>query len=344
MLTPKERLKLVLKKSKVDRPPCICPGGMMNMAISEIMDLTGYSWPRAHVDEKFMAELAAGIYEYGGFENVGVPFCMTVEAEAMGAEISLGSKINEPRVIEYPINSVSSWKELKNMDMNSGRAKVVLEAIRILREKKLPVPIMANLTGPISVASSLMEPEIFYKEIIRKSEETREFLEFVTDNLIEFGKAQLKAGADLLTISDPSGTGEIMGPRNFRNFTLPYLNKIVDSLKEYTEYGIIVHICGRLRSIYPELNELHSDAISFDSITSVKQICSNVKNKAIMGNMSTFSLENSKPEYIRKMCFNCIESGVDILAPACGIGPKTPLINIKTMVKAAKDFKELYTS
>lgn len=27
---------------------------------------------------------------------------------------------------------------------------------------------MANLTGPISVASSLMEPMYFYKELVRK--------------------------------------------------------------------------------------------------------------------------------------------------------------------------------
>ncbi|MHC6179905.1 methylcobamide:CoM methyltransferase MtbA [Clostridium sp. JNZ X4-2] len=339
MLTPKERLKLVLKKCKVDRPPCICPGGMMNMVISEIMDLTGYSWPKAHMDKKIMAELAAGIYKYGGFENVGVPFCMTVEAEAMGAEVSLGSRINEPRVTKYVIDSVNNWTKLKNMNMNTGRVKVVLEAIKILKEKKLPVPIMANLTGPVSTASSLMEPEIFYKDLIRKKDEAHKFMEFVTDNLIEFGKAQLDAGADLLTISDPSGTGEIMGPGNFRNFMLPYLNKIVDSLKKYTDYGIIIHICGRLRSIYSELNDLHSNVISFDSITSVKQVCKNVKNKVIMGNVSTFSLENAKPEDIRKMCFNCMESGVDILSPACGIGPRTPLVNIKTMVKAARDFK-----
>ncbi len=255
----------------------------------------------------------------------------------------MGGKINEPRIVGYPINSVEDWHKLRDIDINSGRPKVVLEAIKILKEKNLPVPIMANLTGPVSVASSLVEPEIFFREIIRKKDKAHEFMEFIVDNLVKFGRAQLEAGADLLTISDPSGTGEIMGPKNFRNFTLPYLNKIVDSLKKYTEYGIIVHICGKLKSIYSELNELHSNAVSFDSITSIKQMCSNVKDKAIMGNMSTFSLENARPEDIRKMCFNCIKSGVDILSPACGIGPRTPLVNIKAMVKTAKDFKELYT-
>mgnify|MGYP001569924189 FL=1 len=50
MITPKERLYRVLKGEKVDRPPCICPGGMMNMIVEEVMDITGVKWPEAHSD------------------------------------------------------------------------------------------------------------------------------------------------------------------------------------------------------------------------------------------------------------------------------------------------------
>lgn len=339
MLTPKERLKLALAREKVDRPPCICPGGMMNMVVEDVMDITGCKWPEAHTDANIMANLAEGVYENGGFENFGVPFCMTVEAEAMGAAVSLGTKVNEPRVTEYVINSVSEWRKLKNINLNEGRAKVVLEAIKILKGKNANVPIVANLTGPVSLASSLMEPMIYYKELVKKPEEAHKFMEFVTNNLIEFGKAQLEAGASVLTISDPSGTGELLGPKMFRQFAVPYLNKIIDSLEKFAEVGTIIHICGRLKGIYNELNELNSNAISFDSITSVKQVCENVHNKAIMGNVSTFSLENSNEEEIKNLAKYCLKSGVGILSPACGIGPRTPFINIKKMLETAKEYK-----
>ena len=92
MITPKERLFRVLKGEKVDRPPCICPGGMMNMIVEEVMDITGVKWPEAHSDAGMMADLSEGIYTNGGFENFGVPFCMTVEAEAMGAYCIYGHK------------------------------------------------------------------------------------------------------------------------------------------------------------------------------------------------------------------------------------------------------------
>jgi len=339
MLTPRERLTLTLKREAVDRPPCICPGGMMNMIVEEIMDIVKIPWPGAHGDPKLMAGLAVGIYEHGGFENYGAPFCMTVEAESMGAPVFMGSKINEPRVTGYPINSVVEWQNLNKINMEKGRTKVVIDAIKILKNVNLDVPVIANLTGPVSLASSLMEPVVFYKELLKNPRGAQGIMEYVTDNLIAFGKAQLDAGANVLTLSDPSATGEILGPRMFRKFALPYLNKIIDSLKKFADVGTIVHICGRLKSIYPELNDLTSDGISFDSVTSVRQVAENVRGKAIMGNVSTFALEKSTPEKIKNISNHCMKSGVTILSPACGIGPRTSLRNIQAMVESAKEYR-----
>ena len=338
-MNPKERLYKVLKGEKVDRPPCICPGGMMNMIVEDVMDIEDVKWPNAHSDAEMMADLTQGMYKNNGFENFGVPFCMTVEAEGMGADVYMGTKNTEPRVTQYPIESVADWRNLSKIDVNKGRAKVVIDAIKILKERNEEVPIIANLTGPISLASSLLEPMIYYKEIRRKNQQAHEFMEFVTDNLIEFGKAQLQAGADVLTISDPSGTGEILGAKTFNEFAIPYLNNIIDTLKSYAPGGTIIHICGRLKSIYKELNTLNSDAISFDSITSAKQVIENVPNKIIMGNISTFALENSDKKSIEAMCNSCLNSGVDILSPACGIGVRTKLENINVLVECAKNHK-----
>lgn len=338
MLTPRERLKYALDGDNVDRVPCICPGGMMNMAVEEVMDLTGCHWPEAHSDPRLLAGLSAGVYEYGGFENYGVPMCMTVEAEAMGAQVGMGTKINEPRVTEYAIQSVTEWPRLKAVDLNTGRVRTVLEAIEILKKKKTgDVPVVGNLTGPVSLASSLLEPMVYYRELRKKPSDAHAMMDFIALNLTRFGLAQIKAGADVIVIADPSGTGEILGPGMFREYAVPYLNQIVDILNSSAPLGTIVHICGRLKSIYPELNLIRSDAISFDSITSVKQVARNITNKAVMGNVSTFTLEKGTPEKIKQFSNSCISSGVAILAPACGIGALTPLRNIRAMVEAAKE-------
>ena len=147
MLTPKERLKAIFEGQKVDRPACICPGGMMNMITTDLMDQIQVFLPEAHHDARQMAELAKAVYEQGCFENYGVPFCMTVEAEEMGAKVDMGTKVYEPHVVEYVMDSVSDYEKLTPVDVTKGRARVVTDAIRILKEETSGVPIVGNLTG-----------------------------------------------------------------------------------------------------------------------------------------------------------------------------------------------------
>lgn len=336
MLSEKERLKRAFHHGQVDRPPCICPGGMMNMITTELMDKSGISWPGVHTDADMMAELALAAYENGCFENVGVPFCMTVEAGALGAEVTMGSKEYEPHVTGYAIGSVGEWKKLKPMDEDSGRAKVVLDAIRILKEKDLDVPIIGNVTGPVNTASSLLEPVVFYKELRKKNKEAHAYMTFVTEQIIKFAKAQINAGADVIAISDPSGTGEILGPRMFKEFAVRYLNMLLGQLRG-AEIGTIVHICGQMKNVYEQVDMVHSDVLSFDSVVSMKDAKKNLEGRVLMGNVSTYALEFGDPAHVSKLTRNCVESGSDIISPACGLGTRSPLSNIQAILRTLKE-------
>lgn len=332
MLTPKERLNLIMEGKHADRPACICPGGMMNMVTAELMDKVQVYLPEAHNDARMMADLSKAVYEEGCFENYGVPFCMTIEAEEMGAKTDLGSRIYEPHVVEYVIDSVSEYEKLTSLDVTKGRANVVLDAIKILKDETKGVPIVGNLTGPISTASSVMEPVNFYKELRKKNNEAHAYMEFITDQLIAFGTAQIEAGADIIAISDPSGTGEILGPKFFKEFAVTYINKLVDALHEKGA-GTIVHICGKMSAVYKEVSEVKSNVLSFDSIVSIKEAREQLGNRVLMGNVSTYALEFGNPERVSNLTKHCVENGSDILSPACGLGMKSPLANVQAMLR-----------
>lgn len=340
MITPKERLKLIFEGQKVDRPACICPGGMMNMITSDLMERIGVYLPEAHTDPVQMAALARAVYEEGCFENYGVPFCMTVEAEEMGAKVDMGSRVYEPHVVGYAMDSVCDYKKLKPVDLNAGRAKVVLDAIRILKKETKGVPIVGNLTGPVSTASSLMEPVVFYKELRKKKQEAHEYMEFVTRQLIAFGRAQIEAGADVIAISDPSGTGEILGPKHFREFAVTYINKLLDALQK-EKLGTIVHICGQMSPVYNEVGEMHSDALSFDSIVPMKEAREHLSDRVLMGNVSTYALEFGDPERVKALTKNCVKNGSNIISPACGLGMKSPLRNVQAILEALEEQGEI---
>jgi len=335
-LTPKERLLAAAKKQQVDRPPCICPGGMMNMMFRDIMEQSNCLWPEAHVDPEKMAGLAFSLYEAGGFENYGVPFCMTVEAEAMGARVNMGDLLCEPHVVDSPLDSSARLDLLKPLNINSGRAKVVIDAIKILKAKNTDVPVIGNLAGPVSTAGMLVDMSVLLKEFRKKPLEAEKLMEYIVNNLIVFGRAQIEAGADAICISEPSGTGEILGPQRFRDYTVRYVNAVLDALDVSAK---IVHICGSLNSVYKILPELHCDVFSFDSIVPISEIKAALPEKAIMGNISTHALGTMPPEKIRQLVRSCQQKGMDIIAPACGLPTTTPLTNIRAMVEAVRDVK-----
>ena len=50
----KERIRKAMHQEPTDRPPCICPGGMMNMITTDLMDEANVSWPEAHLNARMM--------------------------------------------------------------------------------------------------------------------------------------------------------------------------------------------------------------------------------------------------------------------------------------------------
>lgn len=336
MTTAIDRLHQVLDGAEVDRPPCICPGGMMNMVTVGLQDEIQVFFPEAHYDAQKMAALAKAVYDGGFFENYGVPFCMTVEAEAMGAEVTMGKKHIEPHVTGYAFDDVRDYQQVKPMDLDAGRAKVVLDAIKILKESADDVPIVGNIVGPVSVASSVMEPTRYYKQLRKQRELSHEYMGFITNELIRFGTAMVEAGADVIAIADPSGTGEIMGPGPFDEYAVTYLEKLQKALQE-AGARTIVHICGQMHSVYDQINKISCNALSFDAVVPIKEARKNLPGRVIMGNVSTFAIELRDADMVRKLTRTCMRNGSDIVAPACGLGMGSPSENVRAVLETVKE-------
>ena len=331
--SPARRLEDAAHGRAVDRPPCICPGGMMNMMDHDIMVQSGIYWPQAHYDAQSMAGLAVALRQAGGFENYGVPFCVTVEAEGMGAKVDMGSEYVEPHVVDSPLSSVEDLESLPPFDFTQGRAAAVLEAIRLLKARGDGVPVIGNICGPVSAAGTLIDMAKLLVEFLKKPEASHRFMQAVTDRLIPYARAQAEAGADAICLSEPSGTGEILGLRLFRDFTVRYVNKVLDAADVPVK---LVHICGKLRSVYKALGELHCDAVSVDSMVNLSELRPYIPGKALMGNVSTHALATMDADKLRALTQAVVRSGADILAPACGIPISTPLDNIRAMVAAGQ--------
>ena len=160
-------------------------------------------------------------------------------------------------------------------------------------------------------------------------------LGFVTDQLVRFGVAQVKAGADVVAIADPSGTGEIMGPRAFEEYAVPYIERLQRACQE-AGARTIVHICGQMHAVYSQIAHIHADALSFDAIVPLEEAHDNLPGRVIMGNVSTFAIELKDAERVRALTRAAMRNGADIVAPACGLGMGSPSENVRAILKAVK--------
>ncbi len=334
-MTHKERLLKALGGEAPDRAPFICPGGMMTMVVTEVMEAVGCFWPEAHLDPEKMAALTLGANRLAGIENLGIPFCMTVEAEAMGAPIDLGHKECEPRVTRYVMDKMEELDRLTFIDVTKGRAKTCVTAVRILKEQSKEVPIIASLTGPVSLATSLVDPLLYYRALRLNKEAVHNLNRLAVKNALAFGDALVEAGADAICIADPSATGDLIGRAAFDEFVLPCINMMTEHFRGRYGKPSIVHICGDAKRLGAVLQGLSAEAVSVDSVVGIPNLQSMVPGKVTMGNISTFALERGEPAKLAKMAQQCLRHGVDILAPACGISPKTPVKNILAVAEAA---------
>ncbi len=334
---PKERLQRTLFKKGADRPPVICPGGMMNSAVVEIMNQTGHTLPEAHHSEALMSRLAKDVQEKTGFENFGVPFCMTVEAEVLGSEINYGTLECEPKIQKEVFKSVLDVNFLPagSMEKNS-RVGAVIKTIYTLSQNNPDVPAIGSLTGPMSTAASIVDPMTFLKQLRRERDGAHRAIDYVCGHLIEYAKLMADNGAAVISIADPTATGEILGPKMFEEYAVRYLNKVTDAIHEMG-IPVIIHICGKMEAVKLQVAMLHGDAVSVDAFVSLRQLKSEVPGITTMGNVSTYMLEFGEPEKVYKRTKGLVAEKTDIISPACGLSTSTPLANIRALTRAVKE-------
>ncbi|MGB8933258.1 MAG: uroporphyrinogen decarboxylase family protein [Anaeromyxobacteraceae bacterium] len=333
---PKERLLRILGRKPVDRPAGVCMGGMMNAAIVDVMKETGHSLPRAHADAAEMAALAEDVQRATGFENLGVPFCMTVEPELLGSEVDLGTLECEPKVAREAFASVEQveFRDVAPL-ARGGRIATVVEAATLLARRNPDVPVIASITGPVSTAASIVDPMSFLKELRKRRDAAHRVMDYVTRFLVEYARAAVEAGADVVAIGDPTATGEILGPQLFDEFAVRYLNEVTDAVHRFGK-PVIVHICGDMSRSRALLPKLHADAISADAQVSLRALKADF-GLTTMGNVSTYLLQFGDAERVAKDARRLVAEGVDIIAPACGLSTSTALRNIRALTGAVKE-------
>jgi len=140
-----------------------------------------------------------------------------------------------------------------------------------------------------------------------------------------------------------SQKGLIMGPTAFRKFIKPFLKILCDKIKSKGKY-VLVHSCGDIEELFPDLIELGVDVYNTvqPEIYDLRKIKDEYgKDLAFWGAMSNQQfLPNSTPEEVFEKSVETIrilgKAGGYMFSPTHAITPDIPTENIRAMRDAAK--------
>lgn len=330
-MTPKERVIAAIEKKKLDRPPVVC---FTQSVTVDVMDVAKVYWPDAHTDANKMAELSCAIPKVTGLESVRLPYCLTVEAEIMGCAVDLGKQDRTPMVKKHGFEADSPIEIPKNVV--TGRAKTVVEAIKLCKQKVgNEYPIVVGTTGPLTIAGHLVGTENLLLWMITDPDPVRKFIKASAQLEKQYVKALAEAGADVIVMSDPSASTDMLSGEMFDEFAKPYIK---EAFSEAGKAKTCLHICGDTTILLDHMIATGANCLSIEEKVSPEKAVELVGGRtALVGNVGVVRpLLQGTPEDNLEMAKRVKAAGFNLVAPGCGLAARVPLANIQAMVKGVK--------
>lgn len=331
-----ENLKAALNGEEVEKVPAISATAA---AVEEAFPAAGVTWPDAHKDAEQMAKLGVSLHEQVGLECARIPFDLTAEAEAFGCEVDLGDMENTPTLrSNAPIDDPDDL-EVPDDFVNNGRLPVILKSIEILKNEYPDVPVVVGMAGPFTLTGHLLGVEDLVKMLKTDSFVVEDAVDVALEAQIELVDAFNESGVDVICVADPTSSPELLDPNDFSEFAQPAL----EDLSAEMEMDSILHICGNSRPILEDMLDCGFNGISVEEAVNMEEaqeLRADIDADTVMvGNISTSQTLFSKtPADVKAEVTQALERGTNVLAPSCGIAPKSPLANIKAFVEARDEF------
>ena len=348
-VNPKENLLSVLSGDAVDVTPVV---SVTQLAVTEAMDKIGASWSEAHSDPEKMAKLGSSLYELAGLECTRIPFCLTVEAEAIGAKVDLGGKDKPPQVLSSPFSNAEDI-DIPSDFLDNGRIPTVLKAIEILKETYEDLPIIVGITGPFTLTGHLIGVENLVRLLKTDIYEVEDAVENSLDACMDYVEALMEVEPDVICVAEPTASPELIDPLQFKSIVKPRL----EDLSGFINVKKVLHICGSTQDIIIDMASIGYDGISIEEKVDIAKAKEDIEkcssqsvggkclpdtgnsSSVIVGNISTSqTLFTGSVEDVKGDVKKVLEAGVDVLAPSCGIAPLSPIANIKAMIEARNEY------
>ena len=338
-MNSRQRVLAALNRQPVDRTPVCNPTSVTTV---ELMDLVDAHFPMANRDPEKMARLAATGYTELGFDTIMPVFSIIQESSALGCKMQWETKDNWPTVkMTEPIWSGPDDIRIPDNLMSHPDTKCVLDALGILRKQfGNEVAIIGKTMGPWSLGYHTMGVEKFLLMSLDDPDKTRRCLDKMKKVTIDFGRAQIDAGADALTLPDHA-TGDLVSGEYYERYLQQMHTEFVDQIP----IPLILHICGKTEDRMEYIAQTGMAAFHYDSKNDPRysmEICAN--RISLIGNINNpETLYAMGPEQVDREVRANLDAGVQLIGPECAIPLQTPIESLKQIPATVQQWHQEHT-
>ncbi len=341
-MTSRETILKAYEGGKPDRVPVTLFGGGMwsireyNSSFKDLsLDAPKMSDMLISMSERLLCDI---VYAGSGYNNF--------HAAAFGA----GMKFREMGAPDLEEAFISSVDDLQTLDFAKlDTHEVINTVVTALRETKARIGneyiVTMTAWGPYTLAARMVGEEKMMKSTFKNPELVHKVSEFATDLLIHLYEPLVQDGTlEVISLADPTASGDLISKKQFETFALPYLKKFTDWAKSKNVHTLL-HICGNTSDRLDVFPETGASCISLDHKTDITKAKEVLHGKMCFGgnvDPVNIMLQGSVQD-VEDTCKNVIETaGTDggfVLMHGCDIPPTVPYENIQKFVQVAREWK-----
>jgi len=340
-----DRVNALLAGQKVDRVP------LYHFVLGFCAKNVGYPIASMYNDpeKSYMAQLWTfeqygidggpdfGYASYGGWE--------------FGGDIKFpsGEWEQAPSHGSFVVQSEEDMNKLGLPDVKKdGMLPLAMEFSKL--QDKYGAPISIVLGGNFTIAGNICPVEKVCRWMVRKPELVRQLLRAATDHILEVIRYWAETfGAERVipNIWEPLAANQIISPKQFEEFVLPYLKESSEKILGMGVRHIYYHICGEQNLNLPfwaQVTMGDPGIVSVGHEVDLATVINYFGDRCIVvGNVDPVVIQNGTPQEVYQLSKRAIEKGKKaprgyMLMSGCEIPPMSPPYNVYMMTKAVNDF------
>jgi uroporphyrinogen decarboxylase len=265
--------------------------------------------------------------------------CNNIVLKALGAKTTFDIAGSASTVDEPLIETVA---DIESLDINkiesSPDIQNLLAVTRLLKEKAAGEYLIGvSQWGPFTLAGQMIGIWNLMRLAVKDQLSVNALLDFCEKVILKYMSLFRQSGAELVCISDPSASGDMISKKLFETVAFPHLRSLYARI--YADAKML-HICGNTSKILDLIPLTGADLFSFDQKVGISEAAAALGGKiAFAGQIDPVSvmLEGTSDEVLHT-ARECIKSSNNIngyiLMPGCDLPPKTGIENVLSMVKA----------